>query len=352
MAAVPGIDVSSNQGVIDWAQVAAFGQKYAFIRSTMGRAGVDKRFTTNYRRAKDAGLLVGIYHLVRPEWRGTEQMEHFLTVIDGLKADFPLVLDVELDGSDVGQPKTNAEIAACVRECADVLRMRGQRSPLIYTGAWFWNKKIPPSSEWGAFDLWIAHYGATSPRLPIGWTDWVFWQYTDKGKVPGVVTDCDLNWFDGTMADLLQYAAGVMLPKPNALRLRVTASAINVRNAPSISARDIGDLNRGAELEIRNLGGSHVWVEFKPGQWAAYSITAGKFMDWAAGTPPQVRVTASLINVRSGPDVKYDDIGDLRSADLLDVLSIDGQDVWVEFEPGQWAAFAVNGRRFMEIVKA
>jgi hypothetical protein len=35
---------------------------------------------------------------------------------------------------------------------------------------------------------------------------------------------------------------------------------------------------------------------------------------------------------------------------VIDVLSIDGSDVWIEFEPGQWAAFSQIGRQYMELV--
>ncbi|MDZ4767150.1 MAG: glycoside hydrolase family 25 protein [Chloroflexota bacterium] len=354
MAAVPGIDVSSNQGVIDWAQVAAAGQKYAFIRSSMGRGGVDKRFSTNFRQAQEAGLLVGLYHLVRPEWRGVEQIDHLMATVADRKPDFPLVLDVELDGTDLipPQPKSVEEITACVRECVNVLETRGARKPIIYTGGWFWNKKITPSSEWDAYDLWVAHYGSTAPSLPLGWTDWKFWQYSDKGRVPGLRGDVDMNWFDGTLEDLIRYAKGdVVVDKPAVLRARVTAAALNIRKAPDLRAEDIGDLKSGDVIEIKNVGGKGAWIEFKPGQWAAIAFNGTRFMEWIPGTPPRARVTAPLINVRNGADMKYTDIGDLLAAEMLDVLNLDGADVWIELAPGQWAAFAVNGRTFMELIR-
>jgi GH25 family lysozyme M1 (1,4-beta-N-acetylmuramidase) len=354
MAAVPGIDVSSHQGMIDWSQVAASGQKFVFIRSSMGRGGVDSRFSTNFRQARDNGLLVGVYHLIRPEWRGAEQMDHFLATLSERKPDLPLVLDVELDGSDVGKPQPPEAITACVREAISALMERGQRKPIIYTGAWFWNEKIIPSPEWGQYDLWVAHYGATAPKMPIGWTDWKFWQYSDRGSVPGVRGHCDLNWFDGTLSDLLQYASGgqpVDFPRPKSLRARVTASMINVRKAPDAQSEDIGDLFRGDLIEIHGIGGRSAWIEFEPGQWAAFSFNQARFMEWQPGSPPRARVTAALVNVRSGAGVQYDKIGELRAADLIDVLNIDGSDVWIEFEPGQWAALVVNGRQYMELVR-
>lgn len=355
MAAVPGIDVSSNQGMIDWGLAAASGQKYAFIRSSMGRGGVDSRFSTNFRQAKDAGLLVGVYHLIRPEWRGEEQMTHFLTTLGDRVPDLPLVLDVELTGSDVGKPQPKEVITECVREAVSVLAARGQRKPIIYTGGWFWNRWIVPSSEWDQYDLWIAHYGATAPTLPVGWTDWKFWQYTDKGRIGGVRTDVDMNWFDGTEEALINYAKGETSGEPPAppttLRARVTASLLNVRKAAAATSEDIGDLRRGDLIEIKNIGGKSVWVEFKPGQWAAFAYNGAQFMEWLPGAAPKVRVVSAQINVRNGADIKYSDIGDLRTAETLDVLNIDGSDAWIEFESGKWAALKTNGRSFMQIVR-
>jgi len=69
--------------------------------------------------------------------------------------------------------------------------------------------------------------------------------------------------------------------------------------------------------------------------------------------PPSVglraRTIASRLNVRNGPGVNYSDIGDLHEGNVVNVVSLDGNDVWVEFEPGKWAAFAFRGKRYMEL---
>ena len=64
----------------------------------------------------------------------------------------------------------------------------------------------------------------------------------------------------------------------------------------------------------------------------------------------RVRVTTSKLNVRSGPGTDFEDIGDLREGDVIDILTLSGEDVWVEFEPGKWAAAGLEGERYLEPV--
>lgn len=65
-APITGIDVSAEQGEIDWDQVASAGHGFAFIRASSGVNAVDGRFAANWRQAGAAGLRRGAYHLAEP----------------------------------------------------------------------------------------------------------------------------------------------------------------------------------------------------------------------------------------------------------------------------------------------
>jgi GH25 family lysozyme M1 (1,4-beta-N-acetylmuramidase) len=58
----------------------------------------------------------------------------------------------------------------------------------------------------------VAHYGAASPSIPAGWSGWTFWQHSDAGRVPGIGGDVDLNWFNGSEAELQAFIATGGLP--------------------------------------------------------------------------------------------------------------------------------------------
>jgi GH25 family lysozyme M1 (1,4-beta-N-acetylmuramidase) len=57
-----GIDVSENNGQIDWQAVAAVGIDFVMVRCSYGLNSKDSMFTENVAGAKAAGLKVGAYH--------------------------------------------------------------------------------------------------------------------------------------------------------------------------------------------------------------------------------------------------------------------------------------------------
>jgi GH25 family lysozyme M1 (1,4-beta-N-acetylmuramidase) len=278
MSRVPGIDVSRWQREIDWGMVAAAGHRFAVIRATVGNYYTDPRFYVNWEGARDANLLISAYHVVAPERPADSQVERLFDVLDGRSPDFPLVLDVELS-RDLGP----ADITACVVACANLVQRADGRRPIIYTARWFWDSNVLESSEWSDYDLWVAHYGVERPALPTGWDRWRIWQYSDHGQVPGIDTATDLNWFDGTYADLLDY----------------------------VSVEPEGD-----EIPLAGL---------------------------------RARVTVESLTVRSGPGMNYGSVGDLREGDVVNVVSLAGDDIWIQIEPGKWTPFRSQGKRCMEL---
>ena len=63
----------------------------------------------------------------------------------------------------------------------------------------------------------------------------------------------------------------------------------------------------------------------------------------------QARVTTEQLYVRSGPSMNYGDVGDLHEGDVVNVVSLAGEDVWIQIEPGKWAPFRFRGKRLMEL---
>jgi len=212
---VPGIDVSRWQGEIDWHSVAEVGNRFAVIRATVGNQYTDPRFAVNWSSARDAGLLVSAYHVLKPMQSADSQMAHLRDVLGNRKADLPLVLDIELHDD-----LSNIEVTTRIRECLRGAERIDKRKPVIYTARWFWNIHVLSSSEWSQYDLWVANYDVDTPSLPTGWSECKFWQYSQEGNVPGISAKTDLNWFAGTHDELLQYSRGHR-PQKSQTRRRV-----------------------------------------------------------------------------------------------------------------------------------
>lgn len=59
---IRGIDVSENNGYVDWKKIAKEGIEFAIIRLGYGNRHLDSRFEENIRGAREAGLKVGVYY--------------------------------------------------------------------------------------------------------------------------------------------------------------------------------------------------------------------------------------------------------------------------------------------------
>lgn len=135
---------------------------------------------------------------------------------------------------------------------------------------------------------------------------------------------------------------------PSPVKIRVTASKLNVRSGPGVRFPDIGDLYADQVTSMINLSGNDVWIRFENGKWAAYAYN-GRYMELSPDkAAAKVRIRRLII--RNGPGINYSQVGFLQQGELVDILDISGSDVWVEFEPTKWVAFAYLGSRYMEVV--
>lgn len=189
-----GMDVSHWQGTIDWNAVKQFGIVFAFIKATEATRYVDPDFHTNFSKAKEVGIYRGAYHFARPgSSSGEAQAQYFLSVLSQ-QADFgelPPVLDLEDNGG-----LTPQELSAWVNAWAAKVATVVSKTPILYVSPYFANTYLDSSLT--TLTLWVANWDVVRPQDMSQWQDWVFWQYTSKGSVNGIVGDVDLDVYAGT----------------------------------------------------------------------------------------------------------------------------------------------------------
>jgi lysozyme len=180
--------------VIDWQRVRDYGVKNAYIRATIGSAGVDHLYERN--RA-NASINVSYYALFKGHQDGIRQADHFINTIQQWNLNLPPAIDVEPVADDIATPLERTEQ---LKRMVDRIRDRTGQMPVIYTGA-VWNALI--TSQYDPFfaqcKLWVAMYNpliSEPTPLPRGWGKWWLWQYTSSGSVPGISTKVDLNRFN------------------------------------------------------------------------------------------------------------------------------------------------------------
>ena len=118
----------------------------------------------------------------------------------------------------------------------------------------------------------------------------------------------------------------------------VTASQLNVRNYPKISAKRVGSLRKGTVIYVSELNGDWGYSS-TAGGWVALEYLSGTSASASSSVDVKsgglYRVTASKLNVRDGAST---------SAKVKDVIS-KGTSVSVSYTSGNWAWVTYgNGR--------
>ena len=205
---VQGADVSSYQGTVDWAQVAATGLAFSIAKATEGLTLQDGDFPANWTGMKQNGLVRGAYHYFHSLDDGSAQADYLLAEVaqaGGFAAgDLPPFLDWE--DTDPGDTSAHAilEAQAFLNEIQAVTGF----TPAIYTSTRIFTDLGFPGG-FGGYPLWVASRGVSCPDVPSPWTGWFIWQYSFTGTIAGMNCPgtCDLNEFNGSLAEL--QAAGL-----------------------------------------------------------------------------------------------------------------------------------------------
>lgn len=195
-----GIDISSHQGMIDFAQVKASGYDFVIIKAGQGLRPM-RTFQKRYLPAVQAARLDwGAYW-----WTDATTVEGakaearaFLKEMQGLKPTFPLWLDQEY-----GSPHENCtrqQRTDMVKAFLDMLQNAGYYAGLYCSYDWLLNWLY--EEQLTAYDKWIAQYAdKCSYKGAHGmWQNTVLGTYGKLGRdyftagsVPGVDANCDVN---------------------------------------------------------------------------------------------------------------------------------------------------------------
>ncbi len=210
-----GVDVSSYQHTVDWASVAASGVRFAYAKATEGTAYQDPTFPANWSAMPAHGIARGAYHFFRPGISGTAQADYYLSYVGSLAGSLPPMLDWEVtDGVSASTAAANAQ--AFVSE----IHSRTGMPTVIYTSPGFWSSPPGPYGSFGGNPLWVADWlycspaNGCCPALPAGWSNWVFWQWSDKGSVPGISGAVDIDVFNGDQAALAAFGGAAQCTNP------------------------------------------------------------------------------------------------------------------------------------------
>lgn len=186
-----GIDVSTWQGNINWDKVKSAGVSFVIIRVGFGHDDdrnlvFDKKFETNLKNAKAAGIKVGVYfysYAITKE-ESLEQAKWIIKALNKQKLDLPIAFDWE-DWSEFNNYNLNfVDLNTIANTFMDEIKNNGYEA-MLYGSAnylrYVWDTDKYP--------VWLAHYTDKTSYEK----EYYIWQATNLGKVDGINGYVDLN---------------------------------------------------------------------------------------------------------------------------------------------------------------
>ena len=197
-----GIDVSDNQGVIDWGKAAAAGVQFAILRSVRRSGQADHRFGANLEGCRRHKIPAAVY---RYTYAVTEtQAEEEAGQVTALLRSHGLAGTMvwwDVEDRERLQPLGSTRLTELIRTAQAQIEAAGYCFG-IYTGLYVYKEGW---FDFGAFacPLWIARYPGTAPktwadspseryRPSVGRAIWG-WQWTDNGRLPGIDGPVDFD---------------------------------------------------------------------------------------------------------------------------------------------------------------
>jgi GH25 family lysozyme M1 (1,4-beta-N-acetylmuramidase)/uncharacterized protein YgiM (DUF1202 family) len=346
MANAIGPDISFYQNDTKTPQGIDFAKMKQAADFVIIRAGQnlwhDRDFKYNWTEAKKAGLPRGSYWFYDSRVDPKRQAELWCATLGDDLGELPLFADIEENYGSSYQGWNN-----WYDFLERLKQLVGQKEIGIYTRYYYWHDRAPNEQTqpqnleyFHQYQLWIAHYTVSQPRIPKPWADneRLFWQYTDKGDGPtyGVESlNIDLNYFNGDKQTFLR-------------RFNLNNGEANyqvdlsIREMPAANSNAAGQLQQNDVLEKLSESTDGEWAQIKRGDGLTGWIFNG-FLIKAESTPPPppppptplpankwYKVTAVALNVREGPSTSYNVIGTLKQNEVIEGLEFTSDGKWTK----------------------
>lgn len=202
---------------IDWPLVAQergdFFPDFFFVRVTTG-VGVDISFARSWTGTRSISRPRGGYANIRHDVKAVDQVDAFFRAVGDDVGELRPAIDIETKATPAYpyHDRTSAsQYARVIDEVVNTVFRRTGKTPILYTGGWFWRPAFELNGIRNNFGcpLWLAQYplagrapaladlqsGRYRPSVPVSWSTWSVWQVTDSFRTPGIranTVDVDL----------------------------------------------------------------------------------------------------------------------------------------------------------------
>ena len=249
----PVIDVSHHNGNIDWSRVhgsiEAAVIRLGYRGYSKGTISFDTKYRANRAACEELGIPYSLYFFPCSisDAEASEEADFIIRECTGMSFPLPVFLDSEVAETKFGSGRADnlnrADRTRFLRIICDRLQAAGIPAGIYASKSWFTYQldlsQLP-------YSIWVAQW---SSRLTFT-GEYVLWQYSDSGSVPGISGRVDLSRRPESAQEPAEPAQQVVpAAAPDGLRT-VTASVLNVRQEPDVGSADIGDLVKGSKITV------------------------------------------------------------------------------------------------------
>lgn len=247
-----GVDVSSYQGKPRWSS-ASLIVDFAILRIANSK-GLDSSFNYNYEECAKCGIKRGAYrysYALNKE-QARKEAEEVLRIINKRVLEMGIWLDLEW--SKQGQLH-KSELTEIAKTFIHTIEEAGY-SCGIYCNL-YWYNNVLDTKEFGDTPFWIARYPGndtgeinTNYKPDVGN---VGWQYSSKGKVPGINGNVDMDIFY-VDAQKFYSPMNTMVKKIDTEAVRSLQSAMREQGITGLSKKKLdvdGVIGKNTEAAIK-----------------------------------------------------------------------------------------------------
>lgn len=193
-----GCDLSYHNEDVDWDALAASPVEFVMLRCgyrgyTEGGLKKDEKFDEYAAEANRVGLKVGVYFYTQAVSveEAREEAKFCIETIKDYDISYPVAIDTEYV-NDASARTNKQEISnelrsEMIRTFCDTVKEAGYY-PMMYAGE-NWMRRNMDLNVLSDIDVWAPQYYEKNDFM----YDFTIWQYTEKGSVPGIKENVDLN---------------------------------------------------------------------------------------------------------------------------------------------------------------
>lgn len=276
MVDLPMIDVSTHNGIIDWPKVRG-NVEAAVIRLgyrgySKGTIAYDARYKENRTACEQLCIPFSLYFFPCSitEEEAKEEADFIIRECVGMNFILPVFLDSEVAEAKYGSGRADnlsrSDRTRFLKIICDRLQAAGIPAGIYASKSWFTYQldlsQLP-------YSIWVAQWG---DKLTFA-GDYVLWQYTSEGTVPGISGRVDLSRRPEASPGDEKTEQNAPKGEPEAVKTeqkKVTANVLNIRSEPSAESTDLGDLLKGSIITVDRM--QEGWAHFEG--WCSTSYLA------------------------------------------------------------------------------